>query len=265
MVSPRTYYQILGVRHSASFDELKTAYRSLAKQCHPDLFANDAAKTAEFQTLVQAFSILSDPDSRAEYDRRLSYENTGVSDVELRTQSVMDSISDDILEEMVVGNHVEKHTTLMTLMLDLEHTEKFIMFRQAKTFFFEGSYHHCMRLCEKLVSGSPENILYHYYLGESARQLGRYSKATRHFRICLELGYRRTPPQRLAKVRRHYRSAQRHKGIFGKFIAWLMGEEAEPELTEEEKMQRALESVFNQEHARQKRLHHHKKPPYLLK
>ena len=265
MPSPRTYYQILNVRRNATFDELKSAYRSMAKLCHPDLFANDPAKTAEFQTLVQAFSILSDPDSRAEYDRRLSFESITVSDVELRTQSVMDTIADDILEEMVVGNNVEKHTTLMTLMLDLEHTEKFIMFRQAKTCFFNGAYHHCMALCEKLVDSSPQNILYHYYLGESARLLGKYSKAVRHFRICLKLGYGRTPPQRLSKVRRHYCSAQRHKGIFGKFMAWLMGEEPEPELSEEEKMRRALEDVFNREQNRQIRRLNGRKPPKLLK
>ena len=265
MASPRTYYQILNVRHNATFDELKSAYRSMAKQCHPDLFANDPAKTAEFQTLVQAFSILSDPDSRAEYDRRLSFESMTVSDVELRTQSVMDTIADDILEEMVVGNNVEKHTTLMTLMLDLEHTEKFIMFRQAKTYFFNGAYHHCMALCEKLVDASPHNILYHYYLGESARLLGKYSKAVRHFRICLKLGYGRTPPQRLSKVRRHYCAAQRHKGIWGKFMAWLMGEEPEPELSEEEKMLRALEDVFNREQNKHNRRLNGRKPPRLLK
>ena len=260
----RTYYQILQVHHSASFDELKKAYRNLAKQCHPDLFGNSPEKTAEFQTLVQAFNILSDPESRAEYDRRLAFENAPLTNSDLRSDSIMDTVADDILEEMVVGNDVGRHTTLMTLMLDLEHTEKFIKFRQAKTFFFGGAYHKCMKLCESLVESSPGNILYHYYLGESARHLGRYSKATRHFRICLELGYRRTPPQRLAKVRRHYRDAQRHKGILGKFIAWLMGEEAEPELSEEDKMRRSLENLFNRA-SRPRRQIRPKTPPKLLK
>ena len=246
----RTYYQILQVHSSANFEELKKAYRNLAKQCHPDLFGNSPEKTAEFQTLVQAFNVLSDPESRAEYDRRLAFENMSVPDTELRTQSVMDTVADDILEEMVVGNDIDRHTTLMTLMLDLEHTEKFIKFRQAKTFFFAGAYHKCMRICESLVESSPSNILYHYYLGESARQLGKNYKAVRHFRICLQQGYGRTPPQRLSKVRRHYRAAQQNRGLIGKFMAWLMGEEEAPQATEEEKMRRALEEAFARDQRR---------------
>ena len=258
----RTYYQILQVHHSATFDELKKAYRNLAKQCHPDLFGNSPEKTAEFQ----AFNILSDPESRAEYDRRLSFENAPSISSELRTTSIMDTIADDILEEMVVGNDVERHTTLMTLMLDLEHTEKFMKFRQAKTFFFGGAYHKCMKLCESLVEASPGNILYHYYLGESARLLGKHYKAAKHFRICLEQGYSRTPPQRLAKIRRHYRAAQQNKGIIGKFIAWLMGEEEAPQPTEEEKMRRALEAAFGRdEQKRRGRALHKKRDTLRLK
>ena len=243
----RTYYQILQVHHSATFDELKKAYRTLAKQCHPDLFGNSPEKTEEFQTLVQAFNILSDPESRAEYDRRLAFENAPLITDELRSTSIMDTVADDILEEMVVGNDIDRHTTLMTLMLDLEHTEKFIKFRQAKTFFFGGDYRKCMKLCESLVDASPSNILYHYYLGESARLLGKSYKAAKHFRICLEQGYSRTPPQRLSKVRRHYRAAQQNKGLLGKFMAWLMGEEEAPQPTEEEKMRRALEAAFDRD------------------
>ena len=243
----RTYYQILQVHHSASFEELKKAYRAMAKQCHPDLFGNSPEKTAEFQTLVQAFNILSDPESRAEYDRRLAFENAPLTTDELRSTSIMDTVADDILEEMVVGNDIDRLTTLMTLMLDLEHTEKFIKFRQAKTFFFGGDYHKCMKLCESLVDASPCNILYHYYLGESARLLGKSYKAAKHFRICLEQGYSRTPPQRLSKVRRHYRAAQQNKGLLGKFMAWLMGEEEAPQPTEEEKMRRALEAAFDRD------------------
>lgn len=259
----RTYYQILQVHHSATFDELKKAYRTLAKQCHPDLFGNSPEKTAEFQTLVQAFNILSDPESRAEYDRRLSFENAPLTSSDLRNESIMDTVADDILEEMVVGNDIERHTTLMTLMLDLEHTEKFMKFRQAKTFFFDGAYHKCMKLCESLVESSPGNILYHYYLGESARLLGKSYKAAKHFRICLEQGYSRTPPQRLSKVRRHYRAAQQNKGLIGKFLAWLMGEEAEPQPTEEEKMRRALEAAFSRDERKRGRRRLHKKKDTL--
>lgn len=252
---PRNLYQILGVAPGVGFDELKKAYRTLAKQCHPDLFGNDNAKTEEFQRLVHAFDVLSDPDSRSQYDRHLEFENaTGSA---LRTQAVMDSIADDILEEMVVGNEAPKHTTLMTLMLDLERTENFIRFRQAKTLFFCGQYGKCQSICEALVNVSPGNILYHYYLGESCRLQNKFSKAVKHFRICLSLGMHRTPPQRLVKIRRHCRQAQENRGFWGKALAWLMGEEQKEPISEEEKMRLILEDTFSRGH---KRKGHHSLP-----
>ena len=250
---PQSLYQILGVYHNATFDELKKAYRALAKQCHPDLFGNDASKTEAFQQLVHAFDILSDPDSRAQYDSRMQFQAQAATGSALRTQAVMDTIADDILEEMVVGNEAPRHTTLMTLMLDLERTENFIRFRQAKTLFFCGEYSKCQRLCESLVNVSPGNILYHYYLGEACRLQGKFSKAVRHFRICLRLGMHRTPPQRLLKIRRHCRQAEEHRGFWGKAIAWLMGEEQKESISEEEKMRLILEDTFRSSDKKRRR------------
>ncbi|NLX09022.1 MAG: molecular chaperone DnaJ [Chloroflexi bacterium] len=65
---PRDYYEILGVPRNASKDELKRAFRSLARQYHPDL---NKAPDAEdrFKEINEAYTILSDDDKRAAYDR----------------------------------------------------------------------------------------------------------------------------------------------------------------------------------------------------
>ena len=65
----RDYYEILGVSRSASQDEIKRAYRTLAKKYHPDRNPNDPSAEAKFKEVKQAYSILSDSKKRSEYDR----------------------------------------------------------------------------------------------------------------------------------------------------------------------------------------------------
>lgn len=65
------YYQILGVDKTAGPDEIKSAFRKLAKQHHPDL-GGDSKK---FQEINQAYEVLGDPQKKQEYDFRLNYGN----------------------------------------------------------------------------------------------------------------------------------------------------------------------------------------------
>ena len=64
----RNYYRILGVLVDASAEEVKRAYRRLAKELHPDRHPNAPDATAKFQALNEAHAVLSDPESRARYD-----------------------------------------------------------------------------------------------------------------------------------------------------------------------------------------------------
>ncbi|TWB11941.1 DnaJ-like protein [Nitrospirillum amazonense] len=65
----RDPYQILGVGRSASAEDIKQAYRRLAKQYHPDLNPGRADIELKFKEANGAYSLLSDPDKRARYDR----------------------------------------------------------------------------------------------------------------------------------------------------------------------------------------------------
>ncbi|NNN05058.1 MAG: DnaJ domain-containing protein [Elusimicrobia bacterium] len=68
---PRDYYAVLGVKKNASPEEIKQAYRRLAKVHHPDLQpqSQKAAAAEKFKELNEAYEVLSHPDKRAAYDR----------------------------------------------------------------------------------------------------------------------------------------------------------------------------------------------------
>ena len=68
-MSKRDYYEVLGVSKTATQDELKKAYRKLARKYHPDLNKDNEEAAEKFKECNEAYSVLSDDQKRAQYDQ----------------------------------------------------------------------------------------------------------------------------------------------------------------------------------------------------
>ncbi|MBD1873879.1 J domain-containing protein [Nodosilinea sp. FACHB-131] len=69
----RNYYDILGVSRESTFSDIKQAYRKLARQYHPDLNPGDQAAEDQFKLLSEAYTVLSDDEKRAQYEKFSEY------------------------------------------------------------------------------------------------------------------------------------------------------------------------------------------------
>lgn len=71
MADKRDYYEVLGVSKDASSDDLKKAYRKLAKQYHPDMNPGDKTAETKFKEVNEAYEVLNDPAKRQRYEQLL--------------------------------------------------------------------------------------------------------------------------------------------------------------------------------------------------
>ena len=65
----RDLYEVLGVGRTAGADEIKKAYRKLARRYHPDVNPGSPDATKRFREIQEAYAVLSDADKRAQYDQ----------------------------------------------------------------------------------------------------------------------------------------------------------------------------------------------------
>ena len=79
MADKRDYYEVLGVSKTASDDEIKKAFRTLAKKYHPDMHPGDKECEEKFKEAQEAYAVLSDAEKRKQYDQfgHAAFDGTG--------------------------------------------------------------------------------------------------------------------------------------------------------------------------------------------
>ena len=68
-MAKKDYYEVLGISRTATMVEIKSAYRNMAKKCHPDLHPNDKEAEIQFKEISEAYDVLSNPQKKAAYDQ----------------------------------------------------------------------------------------------------------------------------------------------------------------------------------------------------
>ena len=255
-MSDVNYYEVLGVQEDADFDRIRRAYRSRAMACHPDRFGGDSEKAEEFKVVVEAFNVLSDPLSRRSHDIALGAKvkagrptspafEMGVYPED--EGAILDTLADDILEELIVGNVLPHGTSLATLMLDLEQTEQFCLFREAKTCLYNGATGSAELLFRQYLAMSPVNILAHYFLAKCCVANGKWPDAEREMRVAIKIGELRRPPLALVRLRRELEKIRKSRpGIIGALRRlFLPAQPFDNNLPTEEAERRALNRAIN--------------------
>ncbi|OGV48623.1 MAG: hypothetical protein A2X49_11000 [Lentisphaerae bacterium GWF2_52_8] len=235
---------------SSDFNELKKAYYKRVKECHPDLYNNSAAKTEEFKLLVAAFDVLSDPGKRKRYDCSITPESIGGlsagSSFDFDDNSIMDSVADDVLEELIVGNNPPEDARLATLFLDLERTLVFMSYREAKNLFHQKRYRDAKGLFLQVTALAPSNILYRYHLARTYFVLGQYRQAVFHYKTALDLGEHRIPPQNLFRIRDELAALRRKRMPWWTAVLnFLGGPEERPALAPDVEMLRSMNRALS--------------------
>ncbi len=124
------YYEILGVKRTASRAEIKSAYRKLARVRHPDVNRTSDTAARDFAILSKAYHILSDPQERAYYDGQLAGQDAGFSILHsdnpharrarnLAVQAKWDRVVDEVLERDRRENRERQRVVFTTVSLFL--------------------------------------------------------------------------------------------------------------------------------------------------
>jgi hypothetical protein len=125
------YYKILGIRRTASRSEVKSAYRKLARERHPDVNGGSENASREFALLSKAYRVLSDPQERAYYDQQVAEQSdAGYSFLRsnnpharrarnLTVQARWDRIVDEVLERDRQENRERQRAVFTTVSLFL--------------------------------------------------------------------------------------------------------------------------------------------------
>lgn len=153
----RDYYDVLGLQGNANENEIKRAYRKLAKKYHPDANADDKYAEQQFKEITEAYNVLSDPEKKKLYDRygsaafdgSMGAENAqggfdfgnGAHYTEYHYSSGDDSIFEDIFGDLFGNRGNRSHTGRKGRNMESDITISFdeAAFGCAKRISFEGS------------------------------------------------------------------------------------------------------------------------------
>jgi curved DNA-binding protein CbpA len=165
------YYKILNVSRNASTEEIKEAYRRLAREYHPDLHPGNSAAEERFKEICQAYEVLSDTVQRSEYDQGLEpmksqERKRGKSPQDFYVRAVAKALDKNY------QGAVEDYT--QAIELNPQFVEAYL--KRAATRYQLGDDRGTLKDCTQALQINPNLALAYYYQGRARYRLG-YTQA----------------------------------------------------------------------------------------
>ncbi len=155
------YYEILEIPRSASTKEIKTAFRRLARQYHPDVNGNSQENLDRFRQICQAYEVLSDSQQRRDYDRILELDHPQ-SYQTLYTQGLNHAASKDY------PGAIKYYTRA----LEIDSRQWQIYLKRAEAYYQIHEYGNVLEDCRLVLQFNPTSDDAYYYMGLSRQGLG---------------------------------------------------------------------------------------------
>ncbi len=171
MQDSRDYYKILQVPRKASTEEIKEAYRRLAREYHPDLHPGDLAAEERFKEICKAYEVLSDSVQRTLYDQGLDPDRSDRSKSEMSPQDFYVRAVTKALDRDYHGA-VEDYT--QAIELNPNFVEAYL--KRGATRFKLGNDREALKDCNEALHINPDLASAYYYQGRARYRLG-YTQA----------------------------------------------------------------------------------------
>lgn len=185
------YYLTLGVSQNASVEEIKTAFRSLARQYHPDLNPGDSVSAEKFKQISQAYDVLSDSSKRRRYDRQIplqqpqrsttTYYKTSSSRVSPKTAQDYYSRGTVRAQNKKYRKAIEDYT--QAIKLDPKFVDAYL--KRCEMRYKMGDNQGVLNDCYELLNIDFKLAKAHYYQGRSRYSLGYIQPAIDSYSLAI--------------------------------------------------------------------------------
>ena len=187
MEQSQDYYSILQISPNATPEEIKTAFRRLARQYHPDLNPDNTETTAKFQQISQAYEILSDDEKRHRYylecylprynhDRHKSHTTAVNNPPKFTSNRRAEKFYNQGLKKFQQRQYqkaIAKYTK--AIKVDSQFIDAYL--RRCEIYYKLGNHQEILYDCERIIQIDPSIVKAFYYQGRARYSLGFFQGA----------------------------------------------------------------------------------------
>jgi len=170
---PGDFYRVLGVKYTATQEEIEEAYHKLARELHPDMTGDDEVSTARYMAVNEAYQTLSRPAKREDYNQSIGLEIS----------------LEDAQGEPRVKKTVKADETTPAQDMRLLDAKLLRSMREAKGLCRKGSYWEATRKLQKFLKTHPDHPGLRRSLARAAAGRKSYHEAVNHMKVVCKVEY----------------------------------------------------------------------------